>query len=452
MRTRHLGLIFVAAMVLAACQEPEVILPGTRYDIRTPLEASLPAGEPAGAAQPLALADAGIPENRALPVALGAPQTLSSWPQRGANPSHRLPHLALRGSLTQLWSASIGQGSGKRHRITADPVSDGARIYTLDSRARVSAFAPSGGQVWSTDLVPPGDGANDAAGGGLAVADGRLFVSSGFGTLTALEAASGKVLWTQRLDAVGNASPTVAGNLVYVVGRDNRAWAVRTSDGKVDWAVSGTPDGSGIIGGGGVATDGRIAVIPYSSGEILAVLAQSGVRSWSAQLEGHRRGRAYARVDDIADPVLAGGTMYAATASGRLAAFNAGNGERLWTANEGALAPVVLAGGSVFLVSDNTELVRLDATTGERIWGVPLPGFREERPRRYRNVTAHYGPLLAGGRILVASDDGVIRLFDPVSGALAGQVALPGGAASNPIVVGGTLYVVTGNGQLVAFR
>jgi sugar lactone lactonase YvrE len=43
-------------------------------------------------------------------------------------------------------------------------------------------------------------------------------------------------------------------------------------------------------------------------------------------------------------------------------------------------------------------------------------------------------------------------LFDPASGALAGQVALPGGAASNPIVVGGTLYVVTANGKLNAFR
>ena len=37
------------------------------------------------------------------------------------------------------------------------------------------------------------------------------------------------------------------------------------------------------------------------------------------------------------------------------------SGERIWTADEGALGPVQVAGGSLFLVSDQNELVRLDA-------------------------------------------------------------------------------------------
>jgi outer membrane protein assembly factor BamB len=60
--------------------------------------------------------------------------------------------------------------------------------------------------------------------------------------------------------------------------------------------------------------------------------------------------------------------------------------------------------------------------------------------------------VVAGGRVIVASSDGVIRLFDPVSGALARQVALPGGAASNPVVAGGVLHVVAADGTLRAFR
>jgi len=35
---------------------------------------------------------------------------------------------------------------------------------------------------------------------------------------------------------------------------------------------------------------------------------------------------------------------------------------------------------------------------------------------------------------------------------LVSQVALPSGAASRPIVVGGTLFVMTTEGQLAAFR
>lgn len=65
---------------------------------------------------------------------------------------------------------------------------------------------------------------------------------------------------------------------------------------------------------------------------------------------------------------------------------------------------------------------------------------------------AHYGPVLAGGRLLVASNDGVIRSFNPVDGTLIGTVDIPGGATTNPVIVGGVMYVVSTKGQLHAFR
>ena len=65
---------------------------------------------------------------------------------------------------------------------------------------------------------------------------------------------------------------------------------------------------------------------------------------------------------------------------------------------------------------------------------------------------ANYGPVLAGGRLIVPSSDGTLRQFDPVSGALLAEMPLPGGAASNPVVAGGVLYLMTGDGQLAAFR
>jgi outer membrane protein assembly factor BamB len=81
-----------------------------------------------------------------------------------------------------------------------------------------------------------------------------------------------------------------------------------------------------------------------------------------------------------------------------------------------------------------------------------MPYYVKSKPKRQREVFAHYGPVLAGGRLIVASGDGVLRSFDPVSGAVLSEVPLPGGAASNPVVAGGTLYVVTRKGQLIAFR
>jgi outer membrane protein assembly factor BamB len=46
----------------------------------------------------------------------------------------------------------------------------------------------------------------------------------------------------------------------------------------------------------------------------------------------------------------------------------------------------------------------------------------------------------------------LIRSFDPETGDEQEAISLKAGAASNPVIVDGTLYVVTTKGQLTAFR
>ena len=103
-------------------------------------------------------------------------------------------------------------------------------------------------------------------------------------------------------------------------------------------------------------------------------------------------------------------------------------------------------------VTDEADLVRLDAATGGVIWRVDLPYYTDSRVKKQDRIYSHFGPVLAGGRLFVASSDGVLRAFDPASGRLVGQGDIPGGAASAPVVAGQTLYVVSRAGQLHAFR
>lgn len=134
-------------------------------------------------------------------------------------------------------------------------------------------------------------------------------------------------------------------------------------------------------------------------------------------------------------------------------ALDATSGEQLWFANDGALSAVTVAGGSVFAVSDRNELIRLDAATGARIWGTELPYYvRETNLKKRKDIHAHFGPVLAGGKLWVASSDDLLRAFDPTDGSLVQTVDLPGGAATSPVVAGNVLYVVNTKGQLLAFR
>lgn len=429
-RTTSVAFLFL----LAACAEQEVMLAGERFDVRGN---EIPAET----------------VNRTDPLALPPAVSNAEWTHVGGNTRHQQSHVALDRSLQLAWSASIGEGNDRKHRLTADPVVAGGRIYTLDSRARVSAFSTSGSLVWTADVTPPADAADEASGGGVAVASGQVFVTSGFGTLTALEAASGDILWTQDFDAAATGAPTVSDGVVYVVTNNALGWAIDASNGRILWQVLGATSDRSITGGAAPAIAGPIVVFPFASGQMVGAVSGVGTQTWAASVAGKRLGQGFAVVTDLTGgPVVGDGAIFAGSHAGRAAAFDATTGQSRWRANEGAVGPLWLAGGSLFFVSDENQLVRLNAATGETIWTEDLPLFTRTRLKRRKATFVHFGPVLASGRLLLASDDELLRQYDPVTGDLISATPLPDGAARNPVVAGGTLYIVTENGQLHAFR
>lgn len=441
------GLLLCGALM--AC-EREVILEGERFDVRAPLEASIPVeGEPAPVATPL------TPENRSQPLALPGAGANAEWSHKGGSARHSGPHGTLSAAPQRVWSAAIGAGNSKRNRVSAAPVVSGGRVFAMDARAQLSAFSTGGALIWQADLTAEFErNASELSGGGLAAQGNRVFVTTAFGELAAVDAASGAILWRQRFDAPVIGAPTVDGGKVFAVGRDGTALAVDSATGKVLWSVSGTRASSGMVAAGSPAVADGLAVFPFASGEVAAVELAEGTRKWGAAVAGQRLGRAYAAGlgDLTGDPVLAGGTVYVGSAAGRTAAFDVTTGARLWTAGEGAMNPPLVVGGSVIVVNDEARLVRMDASTGDVIWAVQMPYYKAEKPKKLKAITAHFGPVLAGGRIAVVSSDGGLRLFNPADGSLVGSGEIPGGAASAPALAGGMLFVVGGNGQLHAFR
>ena len=422
---------------LAACSSQDEILEGERLAVREPFLS----GNAAGA--------------REISTVFRAPSPAvnSSWTHASRTAEHNAGHPAFAQDPVLVWSVEIGSGNSRKHRITASPIVAGNMVFTLDSRSHVSAVSTEGKLLWTRDLTPGHERNPDASGGGIAYADGRIFATTGFGEMIALNAENGAEFWRQRFDAPAAAGPVSASGLVYAVSRDNIAWAVDARNGRVRWKLQGTPALSGVVGGAAPAVTERIAVFPFGTGELIAVLRKGGVRLWGAPVSGRRRGPVYATITDIiADPVVVGDVIYSGNQSGRTVAINLDSGDRIWTARHGAYGPVAAAGNSVFLISDQSKLIRLEAETGREVWAIDLPFFRSANIRRKKAIFAHYGPVLAGGRLWVASDAGTLKSYDPETGAEQATVSIPEGAASSMAVAGKTMYLLSSDGRLHAFR
>ena len=436
-----------AALLLTGC-EKELILTGERFPVRTDLAASVVVE---GEAAPVAPNDR--PDNQSVPISLPAAGANASWTHRSGDVRHTSPHGVFSAAPQRVWSANIGAGSSRKNRISASPVVADGRVITMDSASLVVATGTNGASQWRTDLTAPFDRGGHVSGGGMAIGGAQVYVATGYGELVALNASSGAVVWRQRLDSPVSGAPSVEGDTVYVSTRDGAGYAVDTANGKVRWTVAGAPGATSVEGAASPAISDQTVIFTFNSGELLSALKVDGSRVWGAPVSGQRVGVAYQNMTDVSgDPVLIGDTIYAGTAAGRTAAIDAATGERKWTAVDGALSAPLVVGGSVFVVNDQALLVRMDAATGAVIWQADMPYFVKEKPKRRKAIYAHYGPVLAGGRIVVASSDGKLRLFNPVDGTLVATADIPGGAASAPALAGGVLYVVGGNGQLHAFR
>jgi outer membrane protein assembly factor BamB len=375
------------------------------------------------------------------PITLPAEFQNASWEQPGGTPNNAPGHLALAGAARVAWTASAGAGSSKRGRITASPIVHDGRIYTLDAEGHVAAFTTSGASVFRVSTAPEGDAPREGFGGGLAAHDGKIFAGTGFGTLVALDARSGKKLWEKKLGTPIRSSPTVANGKVFVTTSEGRFFCISAADGNEFWNFRGLPEQASLLNNASPATDGDTVVVPYPSGDLVAVRVADGQPVWSESLARTKATSSLASLSDAARPVIDGTEVFAVGHGGRMIAAARKNGERLWTASIPGIQQPWVAGDNVFVVDTTGQLLALSRRDGKARWGVMLPGAK-----------TWSGPVLAGNRLWLASSTGKLVGVDAATGKISQTQDLGGPVYIAPVVAGGRMYVLTDAAKLIALN
>ena len=363
------------------------------------------------------------------------------------------PNLMLGENPSEIWSVSIGKGDSRKKRLVTDPIFYQQMIFTLDANSTASAFDTKGKLLWRKDLTPAGEKSGEIFGGGFAAGQDQLFVTLGYGFLLSLDPSTGEKNWSQRLSSAGNNTPIFKDGLVYLISGDSKAWAIDAENGRISWKVDGIGNETNLISSNSPAVSEKYALFGFGNGEIYATFKKGGYVLWSSSLSGRGDSRVISAIDDIvASPAIVGRNVYAADGSGKVVSLKIENGERNWTAPFGSSGNFWIAGKSLFFISDANKLVRLEMKTGKTVWLTELPSFAQKRPLISKKNNQHHGPIIAGDRLVIVSSDGYIRFYDPKTGQQRNKLKIKAGATANPIVVNETLYLITQDGKLRAFR
>ncbi|MGQ9574933.1 MAG: outer membrane protein assembly factor BamB family protein [Thermoguttaceae bacterium] len=116
-----------------------------------------------------------------------------------------------------------------RQDVAPSPVFAGGLVYMANAYPQLSAIRPDGqGDVTATHIVWSGEDNLPDTCSPLATPEYVLVLTSA-GTLTCYEAKQGKQLWYQDFEATFLASPSLAGNYVYLVSEQGKVFVVQPS-------------------------------------------------------------------------------------------------------------------------------------------------------------------------------------------------------------------------------
>src|SRR5690606_36996911 len=354
--------------------------------------------------------------------------------------------------LEQAWRANLGQGTNNRVQIAAPPVISNGSLYFLDGDHRAHAIdARDGRRLWNERLRPEDSRDRVARGGGVAVGAGRLYVTTGFGFIVALDAGNGSEIWRARANAPFQSAPTFAGDRVYAVTNDSELIAFDAATGEVSWTYQAIAEPARILSAPSVGVDGETVVAPFASGEIVALLAANGRRLWADALSRAGRINSLSSINDIAGrPVIDGGAAYAASHSGIIAAIDLRSGQRIWARTFASTQTPWVAGDVLYAVSTDGELAAFDRRTGNVYWVVQLRRYRNEAERRGR--VAWTGPIMMGGRLVLANSEGDVVAVSPANGQTLASADVNQPVFIPPIAANEQIYIVTDEARLVVLR
>ena len=384
-------------------------------------------------------------------VLLPPVETNVDWPQAGGTADKSYGNLALAENPRRIWSVSVAGSSNKR-RLAASPVIGGGRVFVMDTDGQVTTFnAATGARGWLRGFRVDGKTGGSVFGGGVSYDDGKAYVTTGLGEVAALEAETGKQIWTAKPAGPLRGSPTIAFNSVYVMTQDNRISALNTQDGKILWNESGSSGQTGVFGVAAPAAGQGTVIAGYSTGEVSAYRYENGRTLWNDALARTSISTQVGVLTDVdADPIIDAGRVYALGQGGRMAAYELVSGQRIWELNLAGISTPALAGDWIFTLTDDGRLLCIARTSGKVRWITQLQRYKNEKKKK--NPIFWTGPVLAGGRLWMANSRGEIVTAATGDGSLRTFDKLGDSVTLSPVVANGVIYFLDDSGRITAYR
>ncbi len=261
------------------------------------------------------------------------------------------PHLERQWSRTTLSTSHLGF----RYLNRMPPLLAGDFIIQGNAVDGISAYdRNSGNKKWEMTL-------KNGVEGGAALDENRLYFGANNGKFYCVDALSGKVLWTFKLNSESLTQPLVHGDFVYHVAGNNTLYSLNKKTGETVWVKTNSAKANMTVRGQTAPVyESGILYVGSSDGGFVAVNAQNGRELWSKRIGDDKK---FNDVD--ARVVLSQHCLLVSSYANALYCLDRDNGTIKWRHDFGGYNAVLVIEDKVYFPTVDNEIHVLDEDSGK---------------------------------------------------------------------------------------
>ena len=331
-----------------------------------------------------------------------------------------------------LWQADAGSSSDDAAFV---PAVDGNAIFTASGEGILSRFEPlKGKRIWKVDTL-------HKLSAGVGVGDNMLIVCAENGEVMAFDE-TGKPLWKFEIAGELLSVPRVASGVAIVRTGDGRIFGLDDRSGKQLWVYQYTTPALSIRSHAGVEVSQDTVFAGFAGGKLVSLDLKTGAVNWESMVAQPHGTTELERIADVSSaPVVDELQVCAAAFQGRIACFDIGKGELIWSRNISSFAGMIVDRRSFFVSDDQDDVLNLDSGSGATAWKqIGLSG---------RQITR---PYVQGDYVVVGDRQGYVHFLRRSDGEIVARTETDGSPIlGHPVYLNSDMFLVqTGKGTLYA--